>query len=94
MTLLVVLSLSFSRLSFGQANSIVGTVIDPSEAPIFGCGITVKDLQAGVVKETETDATGNYIVSYLLPGRYEVAEEAPNFRRIVRPPRKRATFRP
>ena len=85
--LLVVLSFCFSRLSFGQANTgtILGSVIDPSGAPISGCRITVRDLQTGVVKETKTDAAGNYVVSYLLPSRYEVAAEAPNFRRSVEP---------
>jgi Carboxypeptidase regulatory-like domain len=86
-TLLVVLSLLSFRLSFGQANTgtILGSVLDPSGAPISGCKITVKEVQTGVIKESKTDATGNFVVSYLLPGTYEVAAEAPNFRRAVQP---------
>ncbi len=85
--LVVALSLSISRVSFGQANTgtILGSVLDPSGAPVPGCKITVKDLQTGVVKESKTDSTGNYVVSYLTPGRYEVAAEAPSFRRAVQP---------
>ncbi|MFZ0591765.1 MAG: carboxypeptidase-like regulatory domain-containing protein [Bryobacteraceae bacterium] len=87
LALLFVLSLCTAALSFGQANTgrILGTVVDPSGAPVAGCRITVKELQTGVVKESKTDATGNYAVSYLLPGRYEVAAEAPSFRRSVEP---------
>ncbi|MGA8596269.1 MAG: TonB-dependent receptor [Bryobacteraceae bacterium] len=87
LALLFVLSLCTATLSYSQANTgrILGTVVDPSGAPVAGCRITVKELQTGVVKESKTDATGNYAVSYLLPGRYEVAAEAPSFRRSVEP---------
>ena len=80
-------SLSAFQLSFGQANTgtILGNVVDPSGAPVPGCKITVKDVQTGIVKETKTDSSGNYVVSYLLPGRYDVAAEAPNFHRSVQP---------
>ena len=82
-----VLLLCINRPSFGQANTgtILGSVVDPSGAPVPDCKITVKELQTGVVKESKTDATGNYVVSYLLPGRYEVSAEAPSFRRSVEP---------
>lgn len=85
LTVLFLLLVSSARLSFGQANTgtILGSVIDPSGAAVPGCKITVKDLQTGVVKESKTDATGSYVVSYLIPGRYEVAAETPNFRRSV-----------
>jgi len=73
------------QLSFGQANTgtILGSVVDPSNAPVPGCKITVKDLQAGTSKEFTTNSNGNYVVSYLLPGRYQVSAEAPSFRRAV-----------
>ncbi len=56
---LFLLFFSFSHLSFGQANTgtILGSVVDPSGAPVPSCKITVKDLQTGTVKETKTDAT-------------------------------------
>jgi hypothetical protein len=36
-----------------------------------------------VAKDTTTDSSGDYRISYLLPGHYEVAAEAPSFKRAV-----------
>ena len=72
--------------AFSQANTgtIVGTVTDSSGSAIPGCTLTVKNTATEVVKETKSDASGDYRVSYLLPGTYEVSAEAPNFRVGVR----------
>ena len=80
-------SLLFPSVSFSQANTgtIVGTVTDTSGSGIANCKITVTNTATAVIKEDKTDVRGDYRVSYLLPGTYEVAAEAPNFRRAVRP---------
>jgi len=84
-TALVASALLFVSSLFGQANSgtIVGTVTDLSGATVPSCKVTAKNLGTGVTKETTTDANGDYRISYLLPGTYEVAAEAPNFKRAL-----------
>src|SRR5215469_16364853 len=84
-TALVASALLFVSSLFGQANSgtIVGPVTDLSGATVPSCKVTAKNLGTGVTKETTTDANGDYRISYLLPGTYEVAAEAPNFKRAL-----------
>src|SRR5689334_7359217 len=79
------LGLLFANLSFGQANTgtIVGTVTDATGAAVPNCKVSAKNLATGVAKDTTTDNSGDYRISYLLPGRYEVAAEAPSFKRAV-----------
>ena len=77
--------LFFASLALPQANTgtIVGTVVDSSGAAIQDCRITVRNTATSVSKDARTDANGEYRVSYLLPGPYEVTAEAPNFKRAV-----------
>jgi len=79
------LALIFTPVLFGQANTgtILGTVTDSSGAAVPNCKITVRNTGTDVAKEVRTDSSGNYRVSYLLPGVYEVLAEAPNFKRSV-----------
>ena len=73
-------------MMFGQANSgtILGRITDPTGAAVPGVKITVKNEQTGTIKEYTTDPSGNYLVSYLIPGNYDVTAEAINFKRAVR----------
>jgi carboxypeptidase family protein len=75
----------FAPLAFAQANTgtIVGTVTDASGATVPNCKVTATNLNTGVAKDTTTDSSGDYRISYLLPGHYEVAAEAPSFKRAV-----------
>ena len=83
----LVVSLTIFGPSFvlGQANtgSIVGTVSDPSGGFVPGCRITARNQNTGVSKEFTTDANGNYRISYLLPGTYDVTVEAASFKMSV-----------
>ena len=58
-------------------------VTDSSGAVVPNCKISARNEGTGVVKETTTDVSGNYRVSYLLPGLYQISAEAPNFKRAV-----------
>jgi hypothetical protein len=84
--LFVVCFLTTACTLFGQANTgtILGRVTDPTGAAVPGVKITTQNQQTGVTKEYTTDASGNYVISYLIPGNYEVTAEAANFKREVR----------
>ena len=72
-------------ITFAQANTgtILGRVTDPTGAAVPNVKITVKNEQTAATKEYTTDASGNYVVSYLIPGNYDVTAEAASFKRAV-----------
>jgi len=65
--------------------SITGLVTDPSEAVVAGARVTVTNVATNVVTATVSNATGNYTLLYLVPGRYTVSVEATGFKKLVRP---------
>ncbi len=67
--------------SFGQAvyGSIVGSVIDSSNAAIPQAKITVLDMGKGVSYTTTTNDAGNYSQGHLIVGTYQVKIEATGF---------------
>jgi hypothetical protein len=65
--------------------SITGLVTDPSGAVVAGARVTVTNAATNVVTSTVSNATGNYTVLYLMPGRYAVSAEATGFKKLVRP---------
>ncbi len=71
--------------AWGQdRGAIVGRVTDPSTAVIAGCSVTVVNLATGFKIAVSTNETGNYTVSGLSYGRYELTAEAKGFRKYVR----------
>ncbi len=64
--------------------TILGTVSDPSGAAIPGARVIITNSQTKISTSFETDAAGNYVVPYLIPGVYEVSVEKQGFRRVTR----------
>ena len=78
--LLVVILFVFTVAAFGQNTaSIKGTVTDASGAAISGARITVKNADLGLVRTTQTNASGDYEVPALKPGRYNVDVQMQGF---------------
>jgi hypothetical protein len=71
---------------FGQAvtGTIVGTVTDPTGAPIAAASVTVTNVGTQVTQKVTTDNQGNYTAALLPIGRYNVALEAKGFKREVK----------
>lgn len=63
---------------------LTGTVTDPSGAILAKVKVTITKADTGIARETETDTAGNYFFTLLQPGIYNLAAEAPGFRRTVR----------
>jgi Carboxypeptidase regulatory-like domain len=66
--------------------SIVGTVTDPSGAPINGATVTAKDTDRGVEYATKTNDAGSYNLTRVPVGSYEVRVGAQGFQTSVHPP--------
>src|SRR5262245_60679582 len=78
-----VLPLFIGVFAFAQSQSssadLKGAIFDPSNAVIAGASITATNVSTGVSRSTVSDATGEYRLSLLPPGEYEVKVEAAGF---------------
>jgi carboxypeptidase family protein len=70
--------------AFGQAvfGSIAGTVTDPSGAAVPNAKVRVTDQAKGTTDAANTNESGNYTVTHLIPDPYTVRIEAPGFKVI------------
>jgi len=66
--------------------SIVGTVTDPSGAPINGAVVTARDTERGTVWTATTSDAGAYNITRLPVGTYDVKVTAPGFQTVVHSP--------
>lgn len=55
--------------------NIIGTVTDPQGAAIVGATVTISDPAKNISRTTQTNESGNYTVTNLVPGRYQVRVE-------------------
>jgi hypothetical protein len=52
--------------------TISGAVTDPSGAVVPGAQVVVREVHTGTVSRTKSDASGQYVVPFLLPGQYSI----------------------
>jgi hypothetical protein len=65
---------------------IVGTVTDPSGAPLNGAAVTAQDTERGTVWTATTSDAGAYNITLLPVGTYVVKVTAPGFQTAIHPP--------
>ncbi len=75
---------SFSAVSQETRSMLFGRVLDPQGSAIGGAAVTVRNTDTNVKSVLTTNVTGYYEANLLIPGSYEVAAEAPGFKRLVR----------
>ncbi|OFW15038.1 MAG: hypothetical protein A3H27_13400 [Acidobacteria bacterium RIFCSPLOWO2_02_FULL_59_13] len=68
----------------GATGTISGTIKDQSDAVLPGVGITVKNVETGIVRTSVTGSHGEYRVSALPPGTYEIHAGLAGFQTGVR----------
>src|SRR5689334_7969346 len=71
-------------LAQGDRGTITGTIADPAGAVVAGAPIEAKHVETGAVYSTQSTATGNYTLSQLPAGAYEVSVTVPGFKKYVR----------
>jgi hypothetical protein len=64
--------------------NIVGRVLDSSGAVVPGVEVKVVSDTTGVVVSTKSNDAGNYVLPFLIPGRYTVTAEIQGFRKYER----------
>jgi hypothetical protein len=64
--------------------SIVGSVSDPSNAPVVNATVTIKQISTGQTRQMPTSDSGTYTFSTVSGGDYEVSVTAAGFRPITR----------
>jgi hypothetical protein len=62
---------------------ITGTVQDPAHSMVPGAAVSAKNTETGAVYPTTTTGTGNFTITALPAGIYEVSVEAPGFRKHI-----------
>src|ERR1700685_3605282 len=63
--------------------TILGTVTDSSGAAVAGATVTVKNIDTGLIRTTETTADGTFSVPELPIGNYSVTVEKSGFQRVL-----------
>jgi hypothetical protein len=79
--LLLLIPAAFAQSDRG---TITGTVTDPAGAMIPNAAIEAKNTQTGVVFNTVSSATGNYTLSQLPVGIYQLSATVTGFKQYVR----------
>lgn len=77
--LLLLLLVPTSALGQTETGRIIGSVTDPQGAVVAGADVTVRNVDTGATRTTRTSEDGNFTVTNLQPGRYEVAIKAAGF---------------
>jgi Carboxypeptidase regulatory-like domain len=83
--LLLVGVLGVLQPAWGQevTSAIVGTITDPSGAPIANATVTATDTERGIVRTAKTTDSGGYNITRLAPGTYELKVTATGFQTSV-----------
>jgi hypothetical protein len=79
--LLLVTGTAFAQTDRG---TITGTIIDPAGAVVPGATIEAKNINTGAVYQAGSTETGNYTLTQLPVGVYELSVSVPGFKQFVR----------
>ncbi len=64
--------------------TISGVVSDPTGAVVPDASVVVTEMQSGTVNRTTSDAAGQYVVPFLLPGVYSITAKKEGFKAFTR----------
>src|SRR5690242_8054647 len=68
----------------GDRGTITGTVSDPAGAVVAGAALEAREVETGVVYQAVSTNTGNYTISQLPAGSYEISVTVPGFKKFIR----------
>src|SRR4051794_27517092 len=78
--------LTFASALYGQSDrgTITGTIVDPAGAVIANAPLEARQAETGAVYQAASSSTGNYTLSQLPTGTYELSVTVPGFKKFVR----------
>ncbi len=82
---LTILTLFVTGAVFAQSDrgTLTGTITDPANAVVPAAKVSAKNTETGAVFETITTPTGNYTLTSLPIGTYDLTIESPGFTRKI-----------
>jgi hypothetical protein len=80
----LILVLQSAVYSQAVTGSLLGTVTDSTGGLVPNARVTITEVNTGVSRTAETNASGNYTFPNLPPGTFSVAVEQPGFKRETR----------
>jgi hypothetical protein len=80
---LAVVSCAIALNAQTSNGSVIGNVTDASGGAVVGATISATNVETGVVRDTTTDAQGDYRIESVLPGTYDIAVSAAGFEKAV-----------
>ncbi|MFB3827745.1 MAG: TonB-dependent receptor domain-containing protein [Bryobacteraceae bacterium] len=81
---LCVITIAASLFAQEFKGTILGRITDASGAVVPGAQVTVTNMETNVASEVQSNAEGNYVAPFLLPGKYKVTVGSTGFRQVVR----------
>jgi hypothetical protein len=78
------LLLTAAAFAQGDRGTITGTVADPAGAVVANAAIQARNVETGAQYDAATTTTGNYTLSQLPAGSYELSVGVPGFKKYVR----------
>ncbi len=81
----IALLLSLSAIAFAQETTarISGQVVDPAGAVVSNAEITLKSASTGEERKAQTDEEGNYTLTQLQPGLYDLSIKGQGFKEHI-----------
>ncbi|MCU1339011.1 MAG: Cna B-type protein [Bryobacterales bacterium] len=78
--------IAFAVAAFAQSDrgTFTGTISDPAGAVVAAAPIEARNIETGAVYKAASTATGNYTLSQMPTGTYEMSVTVPGFKRFVR----------
>ena len=71
---------AYSQTATGEFS---GSVLDASGAVVASAKVTATSVETGAAREVRTDQSGNFVITFLQPGVYNLSAEAPGFRAMA-----------
>jgi hypothetical protein len=78
------LAIVFAAFAQSDRGTITGTISDPAGAVVAAAGIEAKNTATGAVYPTASSTTGNYTITQLPVGAYELTVTVPGFKKFIR----------
>src|SRR5260221_12315347 len=72
-----------ASLAQDSRGKIQGRVTDASDAVIVGAAVTLLNTNTAIAATAQTNATGQYLFDFVIPGTYSLTVEIAGFRKFV-----------